>query len=90
MAIKYGVRNYKEMGAFLAFKDKLFLGFLINRQWLGRNGIVLKTYDTMDKALCLSKEEAVAAIQQHIELNKLIESEHLEEYSEEYIDEGDL
>ena len=52
--------------------------FLINRQWLGIDGIVLKTYDTMDKALCLSKEEAIAAIQQHIELNKLIESECLE------------
>lgn len=86
MAIKYGVSHYKEVGAFLAFKDKLFLGFLINRRWLGRDGRVLKTWDTMDKALCLSKEEAIAAIQQHIELNKLIESE----YSEEYIDESDL
>lgn len=27
MTIKYGVRHYKEVGAFLAFKDKLFLGF---------------------------------------------------------------
>ena len=90
MTIKYGVRHYKEVGAFLAFKDKLFMGFLINRQWLGRNGIVLKTYDTMNKAVCTSKEEAVEVIQQHIELNKLIESEHLGEYSEEYIDEGDL
>lgn len=24
MTIKYGVRHYKEVGAFLAFKDKLF------------------------------------------------------------------
>lgn len=62
MTTKYGIRHYTEIGAYLAFKDTVFLGVVIKREWLALDGSILRNKDVIGKAMGLSREEAVESI----------------------------
>lgn len=78
MTTKYGIRHYPQIEAFLAFKDTTLFGVVIRRCWLSPDGSVLGRNHLARKAACLSKEEAVESIRNHLSVLG-------QEYADEYV-----
>lgn len=87
MTTKYGVRHYTQIGTFLAFKDTTLFGVVIKRSWLSPDGSVLGRNHLWRKAVCLSKEEAIESIRNHLDA---LNQEHIDEYvyKQEWWEEG--
>lgn len=80
MTTKYGIRYYTEVGAYLAFKDTTFFGITTKREWLTRDGSILREKDVLGKAMCLSREEATGSVKNYFDKQRL-----LDRYVDEYV-----
>ena len=80
MANKYGIRYYPETGAYMAFKDTLFVGVLVKRQWITNEGTISDKYDEVGTCLRTSKEDAIENIRRYFQRQQLISTPYCDEY----------
>lgn len=80
MTTKYGIRHYSSTGVYMAFKDTVFAGIVLKRDWITNDGDIARKQDRMRVCIQLSKDAAVENIRKYFLRQEVKNAEYVDEY----------
>jgi hypothetical protein len=80
MTTKYGIRYYPSTGVYMAFKDTVFSGIVLKRDWITNDGDIVRKRDRMMVCIQLSKEAAMGNIREYFIRQEVINAKYVDEY----------